>query len=73
MNTYMVLGGFLIMLICQDVIAVKAFKKSAREGLLCAIVPGYALYYESREENKQMEPLLGWLAGFGIVLLGIVR
>lgn len=73
MNTYMVLGGFLIMLICQDVIAVKAFKKSAREGLLCAIVPGYALYYESREENKQMEPLLGWLVGFGIVLLGIVR
>lgn len=73
MNTTMVLGGFLIILICQDLIAVKAFKKSVREGLLCAIVPGYALYYGSREENRQVKPLVGWLAGFGIMLLGILR
>ena len=73
MNTTMVLGGFVIILICQDVIAVRAFKKSAREGLLCAIVPGYALYYGSREENRQVKPLFGWLVGFGIVLLGVVR
>lgn len=73
MNTYMVLGGFLIIIICQDVIAVRAFKKSVRAGLLCAIVPGYALYYGSREENRQVKPLVGWLAGFGIILLGILR
>lgn len=72
MNTTMVLGGFLIILICQDMIAVRAFKKSAKEGLLCAIVPGYALYYGSREENRQVKPLIGWLAGIGIILLGFV-
>ena len=43
-NSYMVLGGLLIILICQDIVAVKAFPRSVREGLLCAIVPGYILY-----------------------------
>ena len=72
MNTNMILGGFLIIIICQDIIAVKVLKKSVREGLLCAIVPGYALYYGSREENRPMKPMLGWLAGFGLMLLGVM-
>jgi hypothetical protein len=69
----MVLGGFLIMLICQDIAAIKAFKKSVRDGLLCAMVPGYLLIYGSREENRQMKPMLGWLIGLTILLMGIVR
>ena len=52
MNSNMVLGGFLIMLICQDIVAVKAFKKSIREGMLCAMIPGYILFYASREESR---------------------
>ena len=73
MNSYMVLVGFLIMLVCQDIVAFKAKIKSAREGILCALVPGYILYYASREESRQVKPLIGWLVGFGILLMGFMR
>jgi hypothetical protein len=73
MNSNMVLGGFLIIIICQDIVAVKAFPRSVREGLLCAIVPGYILFYASRDASRQVKPLIGWLVGFGILLLGLVR
>jgi hypothetical protein len=73
MKTNMVLVGFLVMLVCQDIVAVKAFKKSVREGLLCAIIPGYLLLYGSREENRQVKPLIGWLVGLVILLMGFMR
>ena len=73
MHSNMILVGFLIMLVCQDVVAVKAFKRSVRDGILCAIVPGYILFYASRGESRQIKPLIGWLAGFGILLAGWVR
>ena len=74
MNSNMVLGGLLIILICQDVVAVKAFPRSVREGLLCAIVPGYILFYASREaSSRQVKPLIGWLVGLGIMLMGFIR
>ena len=73
MNANMILVGFLIILVCQDVVAVKAFKRSVREGLLCAVVPGYILFYASREESWQVKPLIGWLAGLGVLLTGLVR
>ncbi len=60
------------MLICQDIVAIKAFKKGMREGVLCAMLPGYLLYYGSREENRQMKPLVGWLAGMGVFLIGLM-
>ncbi|MHB9098850.1 MAG: hypothetical protein ACYC5X_13625 [Syntrophales bacterium] len=72
-NSNMVLGGFLIMLICQDIVAIKALKKSMREGMLCAMLPGYLLYYGSRDETRQVKPLIGWLVGMGILLMGFVR
>jgi hypothetical protein len=70
MNSNLVLIGFLIILICQDIVAVRAFRRSAREGLFCVLIPGYAVYYGSRDETRQMNPVIGWLAGFGILLLG---
>ena len=73
MNSNMVLGGFLVMLVCQDIVAVKAYKKSVREGLLCAMIPGYLLLYCSREENRQVKPLIGWLIGLVILLMGFMR
>ena len=73
MNSNLVLVGFLIILICQDIVAVKAFKRSAREGMLCAIVPGYILIYASREGSRQVKPLIGWLAGLGTILMGFMR
>lgn len=73
MNSNMILVGFLIIIVCQDIVAIKAFKKNVREGLLCAIVPGYILYYASREESRQVKPVLGWLAGFTVLLMGFVR
>jgi hypothetical protein len=73
MNSNMVLGGFLIMIICQDIVAIKAFKKSVKEGILCAMLPGYLLYYGSREETRQVNPLIGWLVGMGILLMGFMR
>ncbi len=73
MHSNMVLAGFLIMLVCQDIVAIKAFKKSVRDGMLCAIVPGYILFHASRGESRQIKPLIGWLAGFGILLAGLVR
>jgi hypothetical protein len=73
MNSNMILVGFLIILVCQDIVAVKAFRRSVRDGMLCAIVPGYILFYASREESRQIKPLIGWLAGFGILLTGLVR
>lgn len=73
MHSNMVLGGFLVMLICQDIVAIRAFKKSVRDGILCAMIPGYLLLYASREENRQVKPLIGWLAGMGLLLMGLVR
>ncbi len=73
MHSIMILAGFLIILVCQDIVAVKAFQRSVREGLLCAVVPGYILFYASRGESRQVKPLIGWLAGFGILLTGLVR
>lgn len=73
MHSNMILAGFLIILVCQDLVAVKAFQRSVRDGLLCAVVPGYILIYASRGESRQVKPLIGWLAGFGILLTGLVR
>jgi hypothetical protein len=73
MNSNLILAGFLVMLICQDIVAIKAFKKSAREGMLCAMIPGYLLYYGSREENRNVKPLIGWMIGLVVVLMNIMR
>jgi hypothetical protein len=73
MNSNLILLGFLIMLICQDIVAIKAFKKSAREGMLCAMIPGYLLYYGSRDENRNVKPLIGWMIGLVIILMNIMR
>jgi hypothetical protein len=73
MSSNMVLGGFLIMLVCQDIVAIKAFKKSVKEGILCAMLPGYLLYHGSRDETRQVNPLVGWLVGMGILLMGLMR
>ena len=73
MNSNMVLVGFLIMLICQDIVAVKAFPRSTRDGILCAMVPGYILIYASREATRQVKPVIGWLVGLGIILMGFMR
>jgi len=72
MNANMVLLGFLI-IICRDIVAITAFKRSVREGLLCAIVPGYVLFYASREASRQVKPLIGWLVGLGVMLMGFIR
>lgn len=73
MNTNMVLIGFLIMLVCQDIVAIRAFKTNVREGLLCAMIPGYLLFYASRDENRQTKPLIGWFVGLVILLTGLMR
>ena len=73
MNANMILVGFLIILVCQDIVAVKAFKRSVRDGMLCAIVPWYILLYASRVETRQVKPLIGWLAGLLVLLTGLVR
>jgi hypothetical protein len=73
MNSSMVLGGFLIILICQDIVAFKAFRRNYRDGMLCAMIPGYILFYATREETRQVKPVIGWLIGLGIVLMGFMR
>ena len=74
MNSNLVLGGFLLMLICQDIVAIKAIKKSTRDGILCAMIPGYILFYANREGATQYaKPLIGWLIGLGLILMGIMR
>jgi hypothetical protein len=74
MNSNLVLGGFLLMLICQDIVAIKAIKKSTRDGILCAMIPGYLLFYASREgANQYAKPLIGWLIGLGLFLTGFMR
>jgi hypothetical protein len=73
MNSNIVLVGFLIMLICQDIVAVKALKKSMKEGILCLLIPGYLLIYGSREENRQVKPLIGWLLGAAFFMMGFMR
>ncbi len=74
MNANMVLLGFLVMLICQDIVAMRAFKnQKTREGILSALIPGYLLVYGSREESRQVKPIVGWLVGLGILLMGFVR
>jgi hypothetical protein len=74
MNSNMILGGFLVMLICQDIVAVKAIKKSVQEGILCAMIPGYILFYANREgASLYAKPLIGWLAGLGLTLMGFMR
>jgi hypothetical protein len=73
MNSNIILLGFLIILVCQDIVAVRALKTSIRDGLLCAIVPGYILLYASREESRQMKPLIGWMVGLVVLLTGFIR
>ena len=73
-NTTLILGGFLLTLICQDIVAIKAIRKNTREGILCAMIPGYILYYVNREGASQYaKPLIGWLAGVGLILAGLMR
>lgn len=74
MNTNYIMLGFLVMLVCQDIVAVRAMKKSMREGILCALVPGYILLYVNREGASQYaKPLIGWLVGLGLVGMGFMR
>jgi hypothetical protein len=73
MNSNMILGGFLIILICQDIVAFKALRRNYRDGMLCAMVPGYILFYATREQSRQLKPVIGWLIGLGIVLMGFMR
>lgn len=74
MNANMVLLGFLVMLICQDIVALRAFKnQKMREGILSAIIPGYLLIYGSREDSRHVKPIVGWFVGLGILLMGFVR
>jgi hypothetical protein len=73
MNMNMVLVGFLVMLVCQDIVAIKAVKKNTREGILCAMLPGYLVYYVTRKEPGQTKPLLGWLVGATLLLLGLIQ
>lgn len=74
MNSNLILGGFLLMLICQDIVAIKAIKKNMSEGILCAMIPGYILYYANREGASQFsKPIIGWLIGLGLLLTGFVR
>ena len=73
MNTNLILLGFLVMLICQDLVAVRAMKKSMREGILCAMIPGYILIHANREGASQYaKPLIGWLVGAGLVGMGFL-
>ncbi len=73
-HTTMILGGFLLILICQDIVAIKAIRKNTREGILCAMIPGYILYYVGREGlNEYAKPLIGWLVGAGLILVGLMR
>ena len=76
MNSNLILGGFLLMLICQDIVAIKAIKmkNNMREGILCAMIPGYILFYANREGASQFsKPIIGWLIGAGLVLMGLMR
>jgi hypothetical protein len=74
MNSNLVLGGFLLMLVCQDIVAIKAIKKSTRDGIFCAMIPGYVLFYANREGASQYaKPLIGWLIGLGLLLTGVMR
>jgi hypothetical protein len=73
MNSNMVLGGFLIILICQDIVAFKALRRNYRDGALCAMIPGYILFYATREETRQVKPVIGWLIGLVILLMGFMR
>jgi hypothetical protein len=52
MNSNLVLAGFLIILVCQDIVAFKALRTSAREGMLCAIVPGYIIMQAARRRGR---------------------
>jgi len=73
-NTNLILLGFLVMLICQDIVAVRAMKKNTREGILCAMIPGYILIYANREGTSQFaKPLIGWLVGAGLIAMGFLR
>jgi hypothetical protein len=73
-HSNLVLGGFLLMLICQDIVAMKAIKKNVRDGVLCALIPGYILFYVNREgASRYTKPLIGWLIGLGLILMGFLR
>lgn len=74
MNSNLILGGFLLMLICQDIVAIKAIKKNTQDGILCAMIPGYIIFYANREGASQFsKPLIGWLIGAGLILMGFMR
>ena len=65
-------GGFLLVLICQFYIVVRAFKYKFLSGVFCFIIPAYVLYYAMREETRQTKALIGWGAGLIISIVGVV-
>ena len=76
MNSNLILGGFLLMLICQDIVAIKAIKmkNNVREGIFCAMIPGYILLYANREGASQFsKPIIGWLIGLALILMSVIR
>ncbi len=42
-------------------------------GFYAPSFPGTSSFYASREESRQVKPLIGWLAGLGVLLTGLVR
>jgi hypothetical protein len=66
MNANMVLLGFLIIIICRDIVAVTAFKRSVRKGILCACcsrVHSLSCKLRRVTTDEALDRLAGWSRG----------
>ena len=68
----LLLGGFLLAIICQIVIGILAFKRKFIEGIFCIFVPAYVLFYAMRQETRKPKILALWGGGLVISIIGVI-
>ena len=64
------LGGFILAVFCQIYIVIQAFRDKIPQGLLCSVIPFYALFWAHREETRRPKALALWGSGFGLTVIG---
>ena len=71
MGSLLLLGGFLLSIVSQVLISIKAFKRTFIEGILCILLPGYVIFCARRQETRQLAALVLWGSGIILLIIGV--
>ncbi|MDZ7957230.1 MAG: hypothetical protein RMY34_04895 [Aulosira sp. DedQUE10] len=71
-SPYVVLIGWVITIVAQLYIVVKAFRVSPIKGVLCLLMPGYILFFVTTRRTRQTKALMFWVVGLLLFIVGLV-